>query len=84
MDLRPSGRDELAGMLRAATAEGRVVDIRGGGLHARRGRPFMADDVLHTTGLARVIDYEPDDMTITVEGGVTVGEVLRLAGERRQ
>lgn len=84
MDLRPSDRDELAGMLRAATAEGRVLDIRGGGLHSRRGWPFTPDDVLHTDGLARVIDYEPDDMTITVEGGVTVGEVLRLAGDRGQ
>ncbi len=84
MDLRPSGRDELAAMLRAATADGRVLDIRGGGLHSRRGWPFTPDDVLHTAGLGRVVDYEPDDMTITVEGGVTVGEVLRLAGERGQ
>jgi glycolate oxidase FAD binding subunit len=71
-------------MLRAATADGRVLDIRGGGLHSRRGWPFTPDDVLHTAGLGRVVDYEPDDMTITVEGGVTVGEVLRLAGERGQ
>jgi len=84
VDLRPSGRDELAAMLRAATADGRVLDIRGGGLHSRRGWPFTPDDVLHTAGLGRVVDYEPDDMTITVEGGVTVGEVLRLAGERGQ
>ncbi|MFM9019062.1 MAG: FAD-binding oxidoreductase [Actinomycetota bacterium] len=84
MDLRPADRAELAGMLRAATADGRVLDIRGGGLHARRGRPFAADDVLHTAGLARVVDYVPEDMTITVEGGVSVGEVLRLAGERGQ
>jgi len=84
VDLRPADRDELAGMLRAATAEGRVLDIRGSGLHARRGHPFTADDVLHATGLTRVVDYVPEDMTITVEGGVTVGEVLRLAGERGQ
>lgn len=84
MDLRPGGRDEVADMLRAATADGRVLDIRGGGRHSQRGWPFRPDDVLHTSGLAQVIDYEPDDMTITVEGGVTVGEVLRLVGERGQ
>ena len=84
MDLRPADRDELAGMLRHATAEGRVLDIRGGGLHSGRGWPFTPDDVLHTTGLARVVDYVPEDMTMTVEGGMTVGEVLRLAGDRRQ
>jgi len=84
VDLRPAGRDELTGMLRAATADRRMLDIRGGGLHSRRGWPFTPDDVLHTGALAGVVDYEPDDMTITVEGGVTVGEVLRLAGERGQ
>jgi len=84
VDLTPSTREELAAALAAATAEGRVLDIRGGGLHSRRGWPFTPDDVLHTGGLAQVIDYEPDDMTITVEGGVTVGEVLRLAGDRGQ
>lgn len=81
MDLRPEDRDELAGMLRTATSESRVMDVRGGGLHSRRGRPFTHDDVLHTGGLARIVDYVPDDMTITVEGGVAVGEVLRLANE---
>ena len=84
MDLTPADRDELAGVLRAATADGRVLDIRGGGLHSRRGRPFAADDLIHVGGLDRVVDYVPEDMTITVEGGVTVGEVLRLAGERGQ
>ncbi len=84
MDLTPSTREELAASLAAAGEAGRVVDIRGAGLHSRRGRPFAADDVLHTSGLARVVDHIPDDMTMTVEGGVTVGEVLGLAGAHGQ
>lgn len=84
MDLTPSTREELAAALAAASGAGRVVDVRGAGLHSRRGWPFAPDDVLHTAGLSRVIDHIPDDMTITVEGGVTVGEVLRIAGAHGQ
>lgn len=84
MDLTPATRDELAQVLRGATADRRVVDVRGGGLHARRGRPFTPDDVIHTGGLCRVVDHLPDDMTITVEGGVTVGEVQQAAAAHRQ
>lgn len=84
MDLTPSTRDELAEALATASAAGRVVDVVGGGLHSRRGRPFDADDVVHTTGLTTVIDHEPADMTMTVEGGVPAAEVLRLAGEHGQ
>lgn len=84
MDLTPATRDELADALRTATHERRVVDVRGGGLHSARGWPFAPDDVLHTRGLSRVVDHLPDDMTITVEGGVTVGEVQDAAGAHRQ
>lgn len=84
MDLTPSTREELAAALAGASAAGRVVDVRGGGMHSRRGRPFEPDEVIHTSGLSRVIDHIPDDMTITVEGGVTVSEVLRIAGMHRQ
>ena len=84
MDLIPGTRAELAAALAEATAAGRVVDIRGAGLHSRRGWPFAADQVIRTSGLDRVVDHIPDDMTITVEGGVTVGEVLDLAGQHGQ
>ncbi len=84
MDLAPTTRDELAAMLQEASAHGRVLDIRGGGLHSRRGRPFTPDDTILTRGLSRVVDYVPDDMTITVEGGVTIAEILAAIGGHRQ
>ena len=51
MDLTPATREEMAQVLRGATADRRVVDVRGGGLHAHRGWPFTPDDVIHTGGL---------------------------------
>jgi glycolate oxidase FAD binding subunit len=84
VDLAPSSRDELAASLARASAEGHVVEVRGGGLHSRRGRPFDADITIHTGGLDRVVDHVPADMTMTVEGGVAATEVLRRAGEHGQ
>jgi len=84
VDLTPSTREEMAAALGEASAAGRVVDVVGGGLHAQRGRPFVADDLVRTAGLSRIIDHVPADMTMTVEGGVAATEVLRLAGEHGQ
>ncbi len=84
MDLTPATRAEMADALAASSAAGRVVDVIGGGVHSRRGRPFTPDDVVRTAGLSRVIDHVPDDMTMTVEGGVPATEVLRLAAEHGQ
>lgn len=79
MDLTPTTSGEVAEALAAASSAGRVVDIRGGGMHSRRGWPFTPDDVIGVGGLNRVVDYSPNDMTMTVEGGVLGSEVVRLA-----
>lgn len=84
MDLAPRTREDLALALADASAAGHVVDVRGGGLHSRRGRPFHADVTISTTGLDRLVDHVPDDMTMTVEAGMAATEVLRLAGEHGQ
>lgn len=84
MDLTPATREDLARALAAASAHDRVLDVRGGGTHSRRGRPFTADDVVSTTRLDRVIDHVPADMTMTIEAGLPAAEVIRLAGEHGQ
>ncbi|MGB1376363.1 MAG: FAD-binding protein, partial [Miltoncostaeaceae bacterium] len=84
MDLTPSTRKEMAAVLREASAAGRVVDIRGAGLHARRGRPFTADEVISTRGLTRLVDHVPDDMTITVEAGITMADLADRLQAKRQ
>ena len=39
---------------------------------------------LSTAKLNRVIDYPADDMTVTVEAGMTIGELKKLLAEKRQ
>lgn len=46
------------------------------------GGPF--DRAISTRRLNRVIQYEPDDLTIAVEPGITVAELTQVLGERGQ
>ena len=39
---------------------------------------------LSTANLNRLIDYPADDMTVTVEAGMTIGQLNKLLAEKRQ
>jgi len=79
--VRPAGREDVAELLREATAGGRTVRVVGGGTASRRGRPAPPPDlVLSTAGLDRVLVHEPADLTVTVEAGADAAELQeRLA-----
>jgi glycolate oxidase FAD binding subunit len=46
--------------------------------------PTRCDLVLGTTGLNRVVEYEPADLTVTVEAGLALAELQKLLGEQGQ
>ena len=81
----PRNRAELAGLLRRAAGEKLAVFPRGGGTQAALGnRPDRVDLVIDLTRLCRVLDYQPADMTVTVESGIsldTLQEELATAGQ---
>ena len=83
--VRPAGRAELAGLLRQASADGLAVFPRGGGAQMALGnRPGRVDLVIGLTRMRRVLDYQPADMTVTVESGITLAalqEELASAGK---
>ena len=84
MALAPTSRDELAALLGDASANGRSVLPVGGGTKLRQGRPGRVDEELSTRGLGRIIAHEPADLTVTVEGGVSVVDLdaaLATAGQ---
>jgi glycolate oxidase FAD binding subunit len=83
--LRPGTADELAQALRAADEAGRAVAAIGGGTHLDLGMPPARLDLgLETTGLHRVVEYEPADLTVTVEAGMRFAELQRILGEQGQ
>jgi glycolate oxidase FAD binding subunit len=81
--VRPPGLEELSLLLRDGT--GAVVPV-GGGTRLGLGGPLEAGSytAIDLTGLDRVIEHAVDDLTITVEPGITLerfSEILREKGQ---
>lgn len=83
--LEPAGPQELAEALRAAAAEGRTIALGGGFSKSAMGGPlFPADVTISTRRLNRVLHYDPRDLTISVEAGMSFAEFSRILAEHRQ
>jgi glycolate dehydrogenase FAD-binding subunit len=82
-DARPATIEQAAQVLRDANARGERVTPVGGGTHRAFARPPERIDVLlDTTGLRSVVRFEPEDMTISVQAGMTASELTALLAER--
>uniref|UniRef100_A0A832I285 FAD-binding oxidoreductase n=1 Tax=Eiseniibacteriota bacterium TaxID=2212470 RepID=A0A832I285_UNCEI len=76
---RPATREEAAGVLREAAREGLAVVPWGGGVALpHEAAPQRYDLALDLGALDRIVAYDPEDLTITAECGVTVA-ALRAA-----
>ena len=69
--LVPETIEEAAALLCELPPESRVR-IVGGGTHLGIGHRFTPDATLSTSGLNRIVAWEPDDLTVVVEAGMTV------------
>jgi glycolate oxidase FAD binding subunit len=82
--IEPGSKEEVREALKAASGRRTRIAIVGGRTHADKNNRSELDAELTTRGLDRVIAYEPAEMLAVVEGGMRVGELRRLLGERRQ
>jgi glycolate oxidase FAD binding subunit len=82
----PASQDELAAVLRDATAAGTPVYPIGGGTGLDYGLPGRRTGIgLSLENLNRVIEYPARDMTITVEAGIRMRSLAQtLAREGQQ
>jgi glycolate oxidase FAD binding subunit len=72
----PTTAAELAEALSSAAADGRAVVPWGAGTLQHLGWPAEPEALaLRTTALSRIVEYNPADLTITVEAGVALGAV---------
>jgi glycolate oxidase FAD binding subunit len=77
--------DEVVDALKAANAEGWAVEPAGAGTWLNSGRPpARLDLVLATRGLARPPDHAPEDLTVAVDAGVTLGELQATLARQGQ
>ncbi len=71
-------REDTAEVVRWAAAQGVSVFPRGGGTQVALGNvPAEVGLALDVRGQDRLLDYQPDDLTVTVEGGISLGQLQR-------
>jgi glycolate dehydrogenase FAD-binding subunit len=81
----PRGIHELSEMMRLASGEGWRVIPAGAGTWLEMGaRPERFDLIVSTAKMNRTLEYEPADLTATVEAGVPLAAFNRRAAEDRQ
>src|SRR5262245_8105625 len=81
----PRGVEELSEMMRLASGEGWRVIPAGAGTWLEMGaRPGQFNLIVSTAKMNRTLEYEPADLTATLEAGVTIAAFNRAAAEDRQ
>ncbi len=84
-ELTPATPQELAETLKSAQAAGKRVELRGAGTKARMAGPIADAEVrIAMTGLQGVLQYEPKDLTISVQAGMRWAELSALLAKERQ
>lgn len=83
--LQPSGSEELREALHSAGAAGRTIELFGANTKYLMAGPVAPADVrVSTAGLNRVLQYEPRDLTISVEAGMPMTELNALLARNGQ
>lgn len=80
----PASIEEAAEVIGHAADSGLTVSIRGGGTHTGLGGRITTDIAVLTTRLDRIVDYQPDDLTIVVEGGMRLLDLHEVLTEKGQ
>jgi len=83
--VKPDDEEELARVLEELSAAGAAVVPWGSGTKMERcGRLRRMDVVVDTSRFRTVVDYDHENLSVTVGAGCTLGEVRRLLRERGQ
>jgi glycolate oxidase FAD binding subunit len=80
--VRPGTPEEVAGLMQYANANELAVIPLGGRNHAAIGNlPERYDLALDLARLDRVVEFEPADLTVTCQAGITLGALRQATGE---
>jgi glycolate oxidase FAD binding subunit len=83
--VRPESPDQLAALLHNAAASKQTIRLGGSFTKDDMGGPAVSGDVcLSTAALSRVVQYEPKDLTISVEAGMRWAELSALLSRNGQ
>ena len=80
----PNTTDELARVLRQASSESKVVQVRGSGTRSGYGSPPPPDILVSMAGMSGIISWEPDDLTVVVGAGTRVADLESALSQEGQ
>jgi glycolate oxidase FAD binding subunit len=83
MQTMASALQQTTDRIRAASADGTTLRIRGGGSKDFYGQSLQGE-LLDTTALNGVLSYEPTELVVTVGAGTKLAELEALLAERGQ
>jgi glycolate oxidase FAD binding subunit len=85
MTLFPATPDELAAHLADSNARRQTITLCGNGSKNRMAGPIETSDLtISTTRLDRILQYEPRDLTVSVEAGMRWADFTRALEEHGQ
>jgi glycolate oxidase FAD binding subunit len=83
--LEPASQEEAAKILYECSQAGRSVRIVGGGTKQDLGNPYAETALrLSTRKLDKLIDYQPQDLTVTVGAGMPLARLQELLAKQGQ
>ena len=81
--MRPRTLDDLARIVGAAAADGRKLELKGGGSKAEVGAPRQAQ-VVDMTSFSGILDYDPAELVLTAGAATPLAEIQAAVAERGQ
>jgi glycolate oxidase FAD binding subunit len=83
--LRPESPEQLASCLREAASNHKTIRLGGNFSKDRLGGVAETAEVtISTSAMTRLLQYDPRDLTISVEAGMPFSEIEKILGEHRQ
>src|SRR5499426_433688 len=82
--LKPRDSKEVEDAVQWALADGKALEIVGGGSKRAIGRPAQTDLTLDLSGLSGVTLYEPEELVLTAKAGTPLAEIEALVAARGQ
>ena len=82
--VEPAGLDELSEVVRKCERDRITIAPIGACRTLRHLRPNPVDAAISMARMAQVISYEPDDMTVVVGAGITLGTLDATLGRHGQ
>jgi len=83
--IKPTSPEEASEVLHAAAQETLAIVLWGGGTRLSRTMPSRGYDVaIDLSGLDRILEFDPEDLTVTAQCGVTLETLRATLGARGQ